>query len=750
MAIEFFKWGERVDAVPPELSEPQLLELVRACERHPHFKLVELRVVSTPSPHVVIIVEASDGTIAPQNAAGVRVKERLALSFRPGAQSVADVRALRRDFPLLSHLNGVQANEPASLCLYEDWSFEERRWTPSHHLERILWWLRHNADGTLHQQDQALEPVFYNTGYVLVLPSELADQPVDSLGAVSIEVVENEGDYVYLIASMQTQPNQKLAVQMVVLDLEPISDRPIQSAPSTLGELEKQLEAMGSSLRPLLVEAIKRLVRGDAPGLVRNGRVLLLLRMPRAREGSVERYDLRGFYVAESLEALGMKLGALFRTTPDQPAHPFEEIGGTESKTSLEENWRDVQALLVDPRVLPACEDARRMSGVPEDGASFQGTLAGVGALGSALADIWTREGWGQWTFVDPDQIAPHNLVRHRASRADVGRTKARATELQVMRAMGSAKSCGSICAKANDFDRGDVRDALSSAALLVDATTTVAVPRDWSERELPRSCSAFFTFSGLSAVLLFEDAARSQRLADLEAQYYRAVLNAPWGETHLDTSERVRIGNGCRDHSLVLPYELALLHAAQIARRVRKAAEGDGALISVWELDDASGGISAHSVAVRAVRRSELGEWSVRWDEGIEEKIRLMRSANLPRETGGILVGVVDHKLRTIHVVDASDAPSDSVGDETSFIRGTDGGHAYVERCSRLTRGMVSYVGEWHSHPDGYAADPSATDIELLATLTARLHADGIPALMMIVADDQCRVLLGDAAAKR
>ena len=28
------------------------------------------------------------------------------------------------------------------------------------------------------------------------------------------------------------------------------------------------------------------------------------------------------------------------------------------------------------------------------------------------MADIWVRSGWGQWTFIDPDQLMPHNLVR--------------------------------------------------------------------------------------------------------------------------------------------------------------------------------------------------------------------------------------------------------------------------------------------------------------------------------------------------
>lgn len=65
-----------------------------------------------------------------------------------------------------------------------------------------------------------------------------------------------------------------------------------------------------------------------------------------------------------------------------------------------------------------------------------------------------------------------------------------------------------------------------------MDASTTIDVPRDWSERELPRSASVFFTHNGLSAVMLLEDAGRTTRLASLEAQYYRAVINEEWEPT--------------------------------------------------------------------------------------------------------------------------------------------------------------------------------------------------------------------------
>jgi len=57
----------------------------------------------------------------------------------------------------------------------------------------------------------------------------------------------------------------------------------------------------------------------------------------------------------------------------------------------------------------------------------------------------------------------------------------------------------------------------------------------------------AFLPPSGRGAGLLMEDAQRRYRAASLEAQYYRAVLTQPWGESHLDSAAQVRTGAGCR-----------------------------------------------------------------------------------------------------------------------------------------------------------------------------------------------------------
>lgn len=744
----YLNWGRPIEAVPADLATPQLLELLAACDAHPHFDIVELRLLDDGGPYVGIVVDVGDGTVAGKNSAGIWPRERLCLSFRPGRPTPAEVRALRMGFPDALHLNGVPEGQPASLCLYESWSFTERQWTAQFHLRQILSWLERTAEGTLHAHDQALEQLFYGNGAQLVLPADFETILKSGSGPFYLKPVGKDEKAPVLIAS-QTKPNEHfLPYQALIVQLPGVENRPIQRPPSTLGGLSDQLVKLGSSLQPQLAQAVSEHVRaqGDRASDAKE-RLLLLTCVPRLRDGEEERLDIRGFLVVANDQELGTKLGVLAQARPGEKAFPFVSLALPADSDGADNSWRGIELLPVDVLFLPSRGQARQLSGIDPDSAEFRGVLAGVGSLGSLLADTWEREAWGRWDYLDPDTIAPHNVVRHEARIGQVGWAKVDFSRVNARLTFGIPDEQGqAIQAKANDFDNANVDAVLTGADLLVDASTTLEVPRDWSERELPRSSSVFFTPSGMGSVLLLEDQARSIRLSSLEAQYYRAVLNEEWGAGHLQTGLGIRVGGGCRDHSAVLSNELVRLHASQLARRLRKAVASEAAVISVWSLDDDTGALEAHHISVLPSKSCQCGPWSVRWDEGLEVKLRAIRQVHLPAETGGVLVGVIDQKLQTITLVDACPPPGDSQSDETSFTRGKTGVLDELKRCEELTRGMVRYVGDWHSHPAGYPATPSGLDIVLLATLADRLAEDGVPAVMVIISDEEIGISLGEA----
>ncbi len=130
----------------------------------------------------------------------------------------------------------------------------------------------------------------------------------------------------------------------------------------------------------------------------------------------------------------------------------------------------------------------------------------------------------------------------------------------------------GAIVGDAYDLNNPAVSTALERAELIVDATTTVEVPRRLANVNIPgRVVSGFLTPTGADAVLIAEDRDRRQRIDSLEAQYWRAVLNKPWGETHL-TNEvgKFTSGASCRDISFVMPYSAIMAHAATLAEQIQ------------------------------------------------------------------------------------------------------------------------------------------------------------------------------------
>lgn len=746
--ISYIDWGQRIEAIPAELATPRLIDLLAACQAHPHFDLVEFRLLEEDGPYVGIVVDAGDGTVAAQNGARIWPRERLCLSFLPDRLTPAEVRALRTDFPDVLHLNGVFEGQPASLCLYENWEFSERQWTAQSHLRQILSWLEKTADGTLHANDQALEQLFFGNGIRVALPADFENHLENPGTPYYLDCVQREHRFPLLIATRAKPAEQSQPYTPVTLLLPAVEHPPIQSPPSSLGGLEDRLVRIGTSLQPHLQDALSKFARelGDRATTGKD-QVLLLLCIPRLRNGKTERLDVRGYIIDAGLEELGVEMGVLGRGRPGERAYPIVNLAANSEVEESDATWRQFKAFPVDVVFMPDRVNAQRYSGIDPSTAEFSGVLAGVGSLGSVLADVWGREGWGRWDYIDPDTIAPHNIVRHEARLGQVGWSKVSYVQASAKLTFNFEDAKGqAIFAKANAFDNDSVFECLTGADLLVDASTTIEVPRDWSERQLPRSASVFLTPSGMCAILLLEDENRTVRLSSLEAQYYRGILNADWGQGHLRTAPGVRVGGGCRDNSMILSNELTRLHGSQLARRLRKAVASPAGTISVWELDDETGEIAAHQVAVMPCKLHQCGTWSVRWDEGLENRIRAIRSSHLPSETGGVLVGVIDQKLRTITLVDACGPPSDSQADETSFTRGKAGVLKELERCADLTQGMVRYVGDWHSHPEGFSARPSGLDLILIATLADRLAENGVPAVMVIVSEEAIGVSLAEA----
>jgi len=248
--MEFIEWGVPLSGgtsdLPPESLLPSLL---RACEAHPDIDVVEIRGAPDGAQWNAIVVDVGDGTVAPRNAAGIHPRERLALVHRPAALMPFEVRALRSDFPETLHQNGVLSDEPRSLCLYDQpWSSLERTWTPAKFLTRVLQWLEKTADGSLHAHDQALEQLFFDSGWQVLLPVGFTRSLQDRSKTLRLRLIDESPRRVTLAASFDTNestPGASAPIQPLTFEIPGVAHPPIQFLPSTLGDLQDRFVRSG-------------------------------------------------------------------------------------------------------------------------------------------------------------------------------------------------------------------------------------------------------------------------------------------------------------------------------------------------------------------------------------------------------------------------------------------------------------------------------------------------------------------------
>ncbi|MHB8742709.1 MAG: Mov34/MPN/PAD-1 family protein [Sulfuricaulis sp.] len=701
----------------------------------------------------VLVVDCTNHGIPTKASRGIQHVERLALVFWEDRQCMPEVRALRRDFPAIEHQNSVRNGEPASLCLYfEPWPTVARTWTAHKHFRRIITWLTDVAAGVLHRADQPVEHFYFATPWEIVLPPDLIRAegvPADQILLMTRSLAGPDGKSLIRVrlAQRDTCAGTPQQFSTLLISVPPVVSGIVERPPTTLGQLAEHLVRRGSTLIPALVDAINAVAEGHglASAPSEGGLLIMCLPIQRQAGGDVERIDVQGFLLEKGLAALGTALGLL---SLGKDGIHYRAVVLGEDPYAVPDAWKatTIAPVAVLHDLTPA--RARQLTGVNPATAEFSGVLVGAGSLGSALADIWGREAWGTWPLVDDDLLRPHNVPRHRAVYDQVGLPKVVAID-QLRSAFfpTGALLTRSIAKNALTAD-ADVSDALKEAVLIVDASTTLYVPREFAGRpELPRVASAFLTPSGKAAVLLLEDQKRSIRVDALEAQYYRAILRSDWGVQHLagNLASELWIGAGCREVTTVLAPDMVSIHAGTLARQLRIRRDLDAATIGVWEHDDATGGTSAHIIEPAPAMTRSAGEWRVCWDDTLVQTVRAYRRQGLPAETGGILLGYIDQTSKTIYLVDALPAPDDSVEDSGSFERGKDGLSAAVDLVSQLTAEVVGYIGEWHSHPDGCSTNPSGMDITQLIFLAKHLRQDGHPAFMMIVGEHDETLLIGD-----
>ena len=669
----------------------------------------------TTSPPDDMLVDLLVDCAAPQSwrpAVELDANERVTVGIPPDYPLRAPwVRTRHRRFARLPHVVWG-----TGICLY----LSPDEWDPGRGMygfvERLLAWFTQVAEGTIDGPDVAWDPPITAAspadGLLVVredLPDALESDPDLWLASAVVELTrtgsfELQG---WLPRSTESATVAGTAFLATVVALP----RPVDfSYPTCLGELVAAMENQGLSperFAATLAEATESTAAyhaetgtSDVPVLP-----LILLASP------APAYVLGGSRCAH-LAAWILDTSQPTAITPQDPVRWLKVYDQRPRVTTRRDGSRPIRWLA-----------ARHI------------IILGCGGLGAPMAEICARAGAARITLVDSALVTPGILVRQPFLLDDVGMPKAAvlaerlpliSTQLRTEYAYRDA-----VYLVANEFDH-------LHADLIIDATASPAVAAAieqarWSRRDpcppilsvmvghrcdLAAGTLALSKASGGGADILRRlavSASDDETLTDLLDDFYPDPPRTEIFQPEPGCSDPTYMGSAAdlmsfaahllNEAAVVLDAELneevAPTRWATVTRSPTTAGPGAAPHRLHWPAD-----VTVHDpdhpyeirldLDALVMMRCEVGAMSRRRGPAVE--------------TGGLLLGQIDHASRVVWVSEAQGPP---VGSEASveglkldpvFARA-----AVADRRSS-SRGLVGFIGAWHTHPGGLAG-PSVVD---------------------------------------
>lgn len=711
----------------------------------------------------------------PVNGIDIRKQEPILLLFdRASFPYVAPrVHSNRRDFSKTAfpHLNVTGPKVPAWFCLHRgsiDAWFAEH--TVIDLVERARGWLRDAARNRLVPEGDGFEPtraadtfgtLVYApeavTGKILehwtgqggaagssVVAFDLLDDEskaeigtsgysVRQSAFVSEQVFDEHKAIATILNELAGKPEYKGQFQRRLFGLlvwaaeGAITTQHFGELPKTLGEFQAWAETLGFPLKAALSSYLS-----DELHLFGGVPIILGIRRPQKVLGTESEIELLNFLVLAGGEH-------------------WPKEGSWDLAASVN---------LADHRTPLTPAFARQISALESDAAGEPTVIFGAGALGSKVASHLVRGGSTALRLVDYAKLSPHNLVRHALGGRAIGLSKAEALKDELLKIYPGQADLP-IEAK-NESALSGLRkaDFFDGYANLVDATASNIVFNAIRDADLPETLRvhrAEIAHRGRLGLLSIEGRGRSPRLDDLQALIFDSAIEddavAAWleevkstREGHIGSGglEDIQIGLSCSSATMRLADEVVSFHSAAATRRLRPYLAKDGPSLkggAIYRsfLDEEGESRATTQIFAPTVVLGAGDDWEIRIAATAAGEMSERMRRYDPSETGGILVGRIAAARKTIYVSRLVPAPPDSRGTPYVFTRGTEQLPEALDQVRRRTGGLLTYVGEWHSHPMG-GSDLSDTDKHAVVSLRSILDRVGLPTLVTIVTPDEVR----------
>ncbi|MFZ1748244.1 MAG: hypothetical protein WAU17_20235, partial [Nitrospirales bacterium] len=367
-------------------------------------------------------------------------------------------------------------------------------------------------------------------------------------------------------------------------------------------------------------------------------------------------------------------------------------------------------------------------------------SILGCGSVGSKAATHWARSGQTVSVLADNGILMPHNLARHElgADKLFENKAQALADKLEGLGSKPAVVKTNIVTSLAETRTRTTLIPR--GTKYVLNTTASLAV-RDALYGLIPKTENARFYETALFAegqagYLLAEGKRHNPSHSDLMAELY-ATMDAEqhqlmFGEdSHLGV---VATGQGCG--SLTMKMDDARLSAmtAMIIEHLNVEISNPEDGGAIWfgknSVDSHSTTWSRKRVAsFEVLPIANMAEWVVRISSRVIEAMKAQAELYPNLETGGVILGMANSRLKVITIVDLIDAPDDTKRTKNTFELGVKGLQSSIERRHQESGEALFDLGTWHTHLND--CGPSPTDMITAKTLASERQ---LPTVMLIL----------------
>jgi hypothetical protein len=727
---------ERTVVASTDLSFRRSVDLLGGVQQHDYVELLECGKFTTTNNEYLLIQLEVNVPQHPEN--DIRGIEIILIEVIASDEKLPWVYSVRDDFPVVSHLNLMYFELPRSLCLYDQPSDSVKlSWSGFSFIERIREWLTLTAEGKLHHEDQPLEPFIISSNGNLILP-----KPPYSSDLKILETDRIEGKlYNYRSIEEKLIPNNHGKTNFCLLPIEAgdVVHGHINAAPKNLYDLYGLLKRLGIDLIDRLLELYE-----DEQKRTTNVLLFLTVRQKREENTKAERVSKYTFAFHDSLQEVLSNIGLLEvvdtgsgkKVLIDSFTSIFDPKEKEKLKKEAIEKSQSVSVYILTPHFAFTKSLARKLTGLVTK-KTITISQVGVGALGSPIALNLARSGFGEQYYVfDHDTLLPHNLSRHILGDRYVGYFKSKAVAMEMNQVVSDWNYAKGLVEMVKSDMSDEIKKVIFDSDLIIDSSASVPVSRLISQMGDSKNkvISVFFNPSGSDLVILASGKGIST--TQLEMLYYAHIVIEEQLQNHLlSKNGRIRYSGGCSDITSVLSNETVSIHAGVATGAIKKVYNDILPFAAVWICSN-DYTIKKVEIPVFPFQEIALRDWKLFVSEKVLRILNETRKSKLPNETGGVLIGSYDTEWKELYVVDTIVSPKDSTETSTSYIRGIDGVEEKILKIEKKTLYNLTYLGEWHTHPDGSSTNMSEDDKIQLEWIQEVVLGKGYPGVMLIIGE--------------